>query len=310
MPPKSKTVGQKSKTVKNRVPKSGGTRKSEDRLERSVAPNSTLDPSNRSVNKELQQREKKELISSFQEQLDIKQSENEREIIKTLEKIKYLRKDNDRMQRRQIAEYGMTLDMLDELKDTLDSTKASNDKLHEDMVEAKTLHDKLEVELKETQQRYSDALQKINDLHKETKVWQATKEQFLRSEERCTGLTRNNKKLRIILLKHHIDPNADPREYSRENQWDKQSVKTARSHPEPLKPKLTVRSRYQSIGNVEMMKQLNEEDLKRGTGVLANTFDQISPAYLGYYMKRREAKREQVEYFRPGMNLPKIIYGK
>ncbi|XP_053383164.1 synaptonemal complex protein 1-like [Mercenaria mercenaria] len=306
MPPKAKTIGQKS--GKNAKQKSGGMLKSEDKLERSVAPSSTLDPAKQSVNKELLQREKKELISSFQEQLDLKQSENEKEIRKTLGQIKYLRRENERMQRKQMAEYGMTLDMMEELKETLEATKVNNDKRHEDMVEAKILHDKLEIELEETKQKFSDAVQKLNDLQKETKVWETTKEDFLKAEARCSELRKNNKKLRIILLKHHIDPCTDPRELSRDNQSDKQSYKTTRSYPDTPKRKLTVRSRYQSVGDVDMMKQMNELDLKRGMGVMAGTFDQVSPAYLGFYMKKREARR--ADYIRPGVSLPRIIYGK
>lgn len=309
MPPKSKTKTpvQKRKGEKKSVPKSGGTRRT---LERSIAPTSTMDPAMQTLNKELNQREKKELISSFQEQLDMKQIENEREIRKTLDKIRILRKENDRMQKRQIAEYGMTLDSYEELKASFEQTKANNDKLHEDMVESKTLHDKLEVELKETKKRFAETLNKMNKLEKQTKVWTKTKEHFLKSEQRCSELQRNNKKLRIILLKHHIDPNVDPREFSRDNVTERYSNRSTRSYPELPKRKLTVRSRYDSIGDVQLMKRINSEDNKHGMGVHTNTFDQVSPAYLGYYMKKRQHRREHVDYIRPGVSLPRIIYGK
>jgi hypothetical protein len=308
MPPK--TLGQKSKSGKKAASKAESM-KAEDKLERSVAPNSTLDPTNQSVNKELQQREKKELISSFQEQLNLKQSVNDMEIKKTLEEIKYLRKENERMQRRQMAEYGMTLDMIEEVKDILDNTKANNDKLHSDMVNAKILYDKLEDELAETKRKFSDTVKKCNDLQNESKLWEKPKDETLKVEERCTALRRNNRKLKIILLKHHIDPKTDPRELSRDNQSEKPSFKTPRSFPDTPKRKLTVKSRYNSVGNVEMMKQINDYDLSRGRGVVARTFEQVSPAYLGYYMKKREAnKKADMEYIRQGMNLPRIIYGK
>ena len=299
-----KTLGQKSKSGK----KPGGM-KAEDKLERSVAPNSTIDPAQLSINKELQQREKQELISSFQEQLNLKQSVNDLEIKKTLGEINFLRKENERIQRKQMIEYGMTLDMLEELKDQLDTTKASNDKLHNDMVNAKILHDKLEEELSETKQKFSDTVKKCNDLERESKLWDKTKDDFLKVEERCTALRRNNRKLKIILLKHHISPDSDPRELSRDNQSEKPVIKTPRSFPDTPKRKLTVKSRYDSIGNVAVMKQINDNDLKRGTGVVARTFDQVSPAYLGYYMKKRHASRKttDIAYIRQGTNLPRII---
>lgn len=313
MPPKSKPVGQKSKIRKRSVPKSGGIRKSGDTLERSTAPTSTIDPAKQTVNKELQQREKKEIISNYKEQLDWKQTENVNEVKITQGTIKYLRRDNDRMQRRQMTEYGMTLDMLEDLKITLEVTKTNNDKLHEDMLEAKDLHDKLEIELRETKRKFSDAAKKMNALEKESKVWTSTNEHNLKSELRFNALRRSNKKLKILLMKHHINPDTDPREFSREvSHSEKQSSRTARSYPETTQPrKLTVRSRYRNIGNVEMMKQLNEADMRRGMGVLAAVFDKVSPAYLGFYMKKRTAKKERVEnYIRSGTNLPRLIYGK
>lgn len=313
MPPKSKTLRQKSKTHKRTGPNSGGRRKSQDTLERSTARNSTVDPVKQTVNKELQQREKKEIISNYQEQLDSKQTENVNEVKHAQGTLIYLRRDNDRMQRRQMAEYGMTIDMLEDLKISLDATKTNNDKLYEDMLEAKDLHDKLEIELKETKRRFSDAAQKINALEKESKVWTSTNEQYLKSELRFNALRRSNKKLKILLMKHHINPDTDPREFSGEvSHSDKQSYRKVMSYPESPPPrKLTVRSRYKNLENVEMMKQLNEADIRRGMGVLSATFDQVSPAYLGYYMKKRVVKKEQVEnYIRSGTNLPRIIYGK
>ncbi|KAL4240630.1 hypothetical protein ACF0H5_001421 [Mactra antiquata] len=306
MAPKS-TTG-KTKTSGS---KSGGMQKSQDRMERSVAPNSTTDPKRDKVNKEMNQRDKQELISSFQDQLELKQRENEREVRRTLGKISFLRKENDRMQRQQMAEYGVTLDILEELKASLEKTRSQNDKLHEDMLEAKALHDKLEIELKETKRRYTDTIQEVEGLQKMSKVWNNTTDELLRTEERCTMLQRNNRKLRIILLKNHIDPTADPREHSRDQHSDRKSVVSNKTYPDTSpRRKLTVKPQFQTFKDINTLRKANEEDRRRGSGVNPLIFDQVDPAYLGFYIKRRQAKRlENPATFRSGTNLPRIVFG-
>lgn len=283
-------------------------------IEKGTAPTSTRDPTKPQINKELQQRDKKELITSFQKELYLKQMESEKEVRKTLERIHNLQRDNERMQKKQIAEYGMTLDTLEDLKVNLEYTKAQNDKLYEDMANTRELHNKLEVELRDTKKRYSETVKKLEQLERESKVWTTTKAQLLASETRCQDLIRNNKKLRIILLKHHIDPKTDAREINRDN--DKESVKSCKTFPETTvkhKRKLTVRGRYNDVGNVETIRRINKEFLKKGFGVHIPdvTFDQVSPAYIGYYLKEMKEKAGEYQdseyHFREGVTLPRLF---
>lgn len=276
--------------------------------ERSVAPFSTQDPSVPLVNKELAQRDKKDVIAKYQEVLDMKLKENEKEVKKTLIKINFLRKENDRIQRRQTATYGMTLDMLEGLKYTLENTKSQNAKLYEDMAEAKQLYEQLEVNLKEVRGRHTETVHHLNQLKSEATQWDATKNNFVKAEMRCQYLHRNNKRLKILCLKHHIDPSTDAKELDRDT--DKGSIKTFRTTSESQRRQLTVKSRYRSVGDVELMRKLNDLEIKRGHGVMAATFDQVSPAYLGYYFKRKETKRDDGEYIRTGIKLPRLIAGK
>ncbi|KAH3862679.1 hypothetical protein DPMN_025652 [Dreissena polymorpha] len=297
-------AGKKSVSKSSKSRPNASAKDSRRPVEKGIAPSSTRDPSKPQVNKELQQRNK---IVVFQTELEQKHEENQREVNETLGQILLIRKENERMQRRQIHEYGITLDALDELTANIEAVKMQNDTLYENMEQAKTLHEKLEIELKETKQRYENTMGKMEHFNKDQTVWENTRKQYRKAEERCEELRKNNKKLKYILLKHHIDPRTDVREFSREP--DKDSVVTIHSHrsePSP-KRKLTVKSRYITVGDVDVLREINREERRRGYGVVDRTFDQVSPAYLGFYVKQREIKKEPVEYFRPGQTFPRIL---
>lgn len=297
---------------KHRAPsgkQSGRTRRP---IEKGTAPSSTKDPTKPQVNKELLQRDKKEIVSTLQEQLDSRQIEHDREIKRTLQRIHSLRKDNDKMQRRQEAEYGMTLDTVEDLRIALEQSKLQNDKLYEEMARTKYLHDKLEAELRKTKEKFSNTVEQLNRLEEDSKAWEKTKSLLMKCETRSQEIMRNNKKLRIILLKHHIDPKSNAEEISREA--DKDSVKSIRTFPE-AKPyrRMTVRGRPDDMSNFETIRKINKEFLKKGFGVSDKIFYQVSPAYLGYYIKdlkyseENDENQEPVYHYRKGTLLPRVF---
>lgn len=301
MPPKAARNSERVRSGKRagRGPKSGETRRP---VERSVAPSATRGPAQSQVNKEMQQRDKKELVSTYQQQLDTKQKESELEVRRTVGEIVNLSRDNDRIQKRQVADYGMTLDSLEELKMNLETTKAQNNKLYEDMANVKTLHDKLEAELRDTKKRYAESIEKLNELQKDSSAMHTTEVRLEKTEAKCQELVRNNRRLRITLLKHHIDPTTDAGEIKVEN--DGESVKTCKSYPvSHRRRKLTVPGRY---GDMEAVRKINREYLNKGCGVPEVILDHVSPAYLGYYVRNREIK-EDTSPFRLGVTLPRII---
>ena len=54
----------------------------------------------------------------------------------------------------------------------------------------------------------------------------------------------------------------------------------------------------------------NKYDYKEGYGFLNNAVFQMSPAYLGFYKAKKQAKRDKmhdIDMFRPGVNLPRIV---
>jgi len=285
--------------------RSGGTRRP---VEKGTAPTSTRDPERQQVNKELLQRDKKEQITHLQQDLDLKKIESDREIKRTLERIHSLQKDNDRIQRKQILEYGMTLDTIEYLSYMLEVTKSENGKLYEEMATTKNLHDKLDAELRTTKHRFEETMEQLTKLENDAKIWKATKDRLITTETRSQDLISNNKKLRIILLKNHIDPRTDARELHREQ--DKESVKSVKTVPESKPRRIAVRGRYNEMGDVSNIRKINKDFLRKGFGVSDSTFDQVSPAYLRYYIKDfvdQEDNREPDYPYRQGVTLPRVF---
>ena len=208
--------------------------------------------------------------------------------------------------------FGTSLDMVKEIKSSLTSVKATNVKLYREMGETKDLHDRLEVELKEVKHKFSDTIELINRFKKDSKVWAVTTEKLMKSEARCNNLVQTNKRLKDLLLKNHINPNTDARELMHEEQEDRESVKSDKTFPKNPKKKMTVKGRYGSTDDLGAIIGLNKDkyDYKEGYGFLNNAVFQMSPAYLGFYKAKKQAKHEKmhnIDTFRPGVNLPRIV---
>ena len=202
--------------------------------------------------------------------------------------------------------------MVEDIKTSLIQVKATNVKLYKEMGETKDLHDKLEVELKEVKQKFNDTMELMNKFKKDSKMWATTTEKLVKSEARCNNLAQTNKRLRDLLLKHHINPNTDAHELMREEQQDRESAKSDKTFPKELKKKMIVKGRYGSTDDLGTLlgAERDKYDFKEGYGFLYNAFFQMSPAYLGFYKIKKETqqdKRHDIEIYRPGVNLPRII---
>ena len=209
--------------------------------------------------------------------------------------------------------FGTTLDAVEGIKTSLINVKATNVDLFREMGETKELHDKLETELKEVQRKFKDTLGLINKFKKESKVWAATSEKLIKSETRCQKLAETNKRLKDLLLQNHIDPNTDVHELIREEHAlrDRQSPYSDKSFPRKPKRTMIVKGRYGSMDDLGVLTTSVKDkyDFKEGYGFLNNALFQISPAYLGFYRRRKELKdsKHDIEMYRPGVILPKIV---
>ena len=226
--------------------------------------------------------------------------------------IKYLKKDNERLIRKQNMNFGTTLDMVEDIKASLINVKATNVNLYREMGETKELYDKLEQEFKEVKQKFKDTLTLVSKFKKDSKEWTATSEKLMKSEAKCQKLTETNKRLKDLLLQNHIDPNTDVHELIREEHalHDRQSPKSDKTFPREPKRKMIVKGRYGSMDDLGVLTGTVKDkyDFKEGYGFLNNALFQISPAYLGFYKRGRQKKdyKEDIEMYRPGVILPKI----
>lgn len=278
-----------------------------------VPPASTQDPTNK---KGLAYNIKdKEQIINLNKKLEDRKKEHDIQVKETKGTIKFLKKDNERLIRKQNMNFGATLDVVEEIKSSLISVKATNVKLYREMGETKEMHDNIEAELKAVKLKFSDTMTLISKFKKDSKEWVATREKLLKSEARCHNLLQTNKRLKDLLLKHHIDPNADVHEMMREDQqqYDRDSIRSDKTFPrEPkAKKKMMVKGRYGSTDDLAMLvKPVKDKyDFQEGYGFLNNALFQMSPAYLGFYKRGRKNKdtKEDISLYRPGVILPRIV---
>lgn len=298
MPPKST----RSKPKKKVVLKAPGP---------AVPPASTVDPTNK---KALSYNNKdKEKIINLNQKLDEKKKEHDLQVRETKGTIKHLKKDNERLIRKQNMKFGTTLDMVEDIKASLIHVKTTNVDLFREMGETKEMHDKLEHELKEVQRKFKDTVALIGKFKKESKEWAATSEKLIKSETRCQKLTETNKRLKDLLLQNHIDPNTDVHELIREEHalHDRQSPYSDKSYPRKPKRTMIVKGRYGSMDDLGVLTTTVKDkyDFKEGYGFLNNALFQISPAYLGFYKRGRQKEdfKEDIAMYRPGVILPKIV---
>lgn len=210
--------------------------------------------------------------------------------------------------------FGATLDMVEEIRTSLINVKATNVRLYREMGETKEMHDKLEHELLDVKRKFKDTMTLVNKFKKESKEWEATSEKLIKSEARCQHLTQTNKHLKDLLLKHHIDPNTDVHELMREEHAHyirQSSPKSDKTFPKQPKRKMILKGRYGSMDDLGVLATTvrDKYDFKEAFGYLNNALFQISPAYLGFYKRgrRKEDFKEDIEMYRPGVILPKIV---
>jgi len=287
-------------------------------LEQNVPPNSTVDPSAPEGGGGVYDDTTKEVVAVLQEELDQENARNAREVQERLGEIHLLRKENERIQRKQIAEYGMTLDAFDHLTLTCDAVKSENDRLYDDMEQTKEVHDKLANQLRSTQKKFDEATKTLEKFKKDTKLWNGTLQDLMDAEARCNHLRKNNKRLRYMLHKHHIDPNVDAKEIHSARDHDKDSVatfqtnttlKTYRTEPASFR-KHTQRRRQTNV--MQPPVPAFEPTIERpGRPSIDNTEPMLytsSAAYLNYYVKKRSIRQSQDEYtYRPGLMLPRVV---
>ena len=255
-----------------------------------VPPSDTWDPAVKPY-----KNDQKVANSFFQKELEMKEQEHLNDMKKATGLINKVEKDTNRIRKRQRFEYGMTLDEIDSIREEIESIKVQNAKLYEEMAHSKAISDKLEKELEDTKRRYSETKEKLIDSKRESKTWQETKEKLIRTEARVNQLFKRNRKLRTVLLKHKVDPNIDAREIFYDNNSDgegsNKSLKSNKTFPKESKYFLRIEDRW---GTIEELQQLRKEKRQKGSkreyGFLDAVFNQMNPAYFGYYTRRKERK--------------------
>lgn len=222
----------------------------------------------------------------------------------TLEDLIYemdaVKRENERLRRQQEDTYGISLDAVERMKKELEHAKTTRAFLLEDIDIRKSKSERMEADIFELNMKLESFSKKINDFSKMKHEWVDTSERLMRTEEKCDKLARANKNLRMLLIKHSIDPKAvdfDSGRSKRSSKSDTGPLKPilkpdlkkkkpdmhAVSHSKITNGKRTSRS-VGDLGDVHDAQNIVSEDLMRHQSITSRkAMGRGPPSYLGYY---------------------------
>ena len=126
-----------------------------------------------------------------------------------VDQINQFRRDNDRMLKQQAHKFGITLDEMKHVKEELEMSKNTNDALYHEVEARKEECDKLQAELDILAERMNELTLDRYDLLHEKRINKEEIIQLQKTENKVNALMKDNKTLRMQLLKEKIDPSAD-----------------------------------------------------------------------------------------------------
>lgn len=159
--------------------------------------------------KNIRTRDLKRTRSEYQQQAEEVRAERDRDIRELRAKIEFLKRDSEKIVKSQQLKFGTTLDEMKTLQRDLDQAKAINDALLKEVEGKRMESDRLQSDMDEIMYKINDVMLEASDLNREKKVHEANIRKIDRMEETCQLLIKHNRDLRSVLLKHHLDPNAN-----------------------------------------------------------------------------------------------------
>jgi len=198
-----------------------------------------------------------------------------------LEKIKFYRKENEKLMKRQEVQFGMTLDSYNHVKQELTSARQMNDELLKDMERKKVECDKLQQEYDKAVERVKAAMAETAELQRQRRLLDKDETRIEDNENRIEHLRQANKDLRRVLLRNKIDPNADATKI--------QDILQAKAEESPIKFPYMPRSRFPKIVDKKsLMSFRSNDDLESLPAVI--------PPRKGILRRSQSLNPESTEY--------------
>ncbi|KAK3609642.1 hypothetical protein CHS0354_028846 [Potamilus streckersoni] len=283
------------------------TKKSKLKKRASIAP-----PSNPNGVKAGEKYEKEPVIEvntkmKVSEKIDIERQKYKGRIEELTQKLEEAIAEKERVQRQQADSIGVTFDTLSRMKVDLDHTKTTKNWLLEDIEYRKERCEKLETDTFELKMKIEALTKQNNQLKKEKKEWEDAKERTIKTEEKCKKLMDINKRLKILLIKNHID--YKPVTISRSSSQKEQA--RSGSNRTPVTTRVSPKDTHSYTHLKKKSKSLEDfTSAKNYTELLQRKGKKMPPPYLGYYMKIYHEKLDKTTHgFRikeTGLKLPKV----
>ena len=250
---------------------------------------------------------------TFGEKLQVAREQHQDVLEDLIIEMEEVKRQNDRLRRQQEDTYGITVDTVERMKHELERARTTRMFLLEDIENRKQKCEKMEADMFELNMKLESFTKKINEYKKMQSDWEDTTEKQSRMEERCDRLAKINKNMRMLLIKHHIDPKTVEFDSGKSRKSDlstrshslkpilKSSEKKANSDKKGVNGKAkngqshdthsfthvnnSVKKLSRSLEDISSVNETeNAEDIKKKMALTnRKAMGRGPPAYLGYY---------------------------
>lgn len=143
---------------------------------------------------------------TFGEKLQVAREQHQDVLEDLIVEMEEVKRDNDRLRRQQEDTFGITMDTVERMKHELERARTTRMFLLEDIENRKQKCEKMEADMFELNMKLESFTKKINEYRRMQGEWEDTTDKLSRTVERCDKLARINKNMKMLLIKHHIDP--------------------------------------------------------------------------------------------------------
>lgn len=248
-----------------------------------------------------------------------------------------VKRENDRLRRQQEDTYGISMDTVDRMRHELERARTTRMFLLEDIENRKQKCEKMEADIFELNMKLESFTKKIDEYKKMQGEWEDTSEKLTKTEDRCERLAKVNKNMRMLLIKHHIDPKSVDFDSGRSRKSDKSTrsltlkpiLKAEEKKPhndkktgngKPKKDSSRDTHSYTHVGNpakklsrsMDDISSINEsestEEIKKRLAMTnRKAMGREPPAYLGYYTNIHHNRLQIQNKAKDGhLHLPRI----
>ena len=218
---------------------------------------------------------------TFGEKLQVAKEQHQDVLEDLVLEMEDVKRENDRLRRQQEDTYGITMDTVDRMRHELERARTTRMFLLEDIENRKQKCEKMETDMFELNMKLESFTKKINEYKHLQNEWEEASVKLVKTEEKCERLTKINKNMRMLLIKHHIDPKT----------VDFDSGKTRRS--EQCSRSLTIKPILKS-GEKKMGNEKKAGNGKAGKGRKDSSSDTHSFTHVGNTVRKLSRSMDDV----------------